>query len=194
MMMYLLLRTFHKMADLHGLTTFLQLPHCDESDLEDDREPIVEGKREDQAAPCQTEKEASKHLKPGSQSTYNTIHSGWAGGEGEKKKQLYLWYLLTLVGWIWILVLIFFTSCLLYPEARASYNEELRWVLRFSLCERTANKFVSGYYTPLSAHMKGLSYLDYGDPPGLSDAITDSDNAAFAVLGCCVYSLGLTHG
>ncbi|XP_031159946.1 potassium channel subfamily K member 6 [Sander lucioperca] len=76
MMMYLLLRTFHKMADLHGLTTFLQLPHCDESDLEDDREPIVEGKREDQAAPCQTEKEASKHLKPGSQSTYNTIHSG----------------------------------------------------------------------------------------------------------------------
>ncbi|XP_078103113.1 potassium channel subfamily K member 6 [Sander vitreus] len=76
MMMYLLLRTFHKMADLHGLTTFLQLPHCDESDLEDDREPIVEGKREDQAPPCQTEKEASKHLKLGSQSTYNTIHSG----------------------------------------------------------------------------------------------------------------------
>ncbi|KAF1393570.1 hypothetical protein PFLUV_G00017410 [Perca fluviatilis] len=76
MMMYLLLRTFHKMADLHGLTTFLQLPHCDESDLEDDREPIVEGKREDQAPPCQTEKKASKHLKPGSQPTYNTINSG----------------------------------------------------------------------------------------------------------------------
>ncbi|TDH15303.1 hypothetical protein EPR50_G00030270, partial [Perca flavescens] len=71
MMMYLLLRTFHKMADLHGLTTFLQLPHCDESDL-DDREPIVE----DQAPPCQTEKRASKHLKPGSQPTYNTINSG----------------------------------------------------------------------------------------------------------------------
>ncbi|TMS07744.1 Potassium channel subfamily K member 1 [Larimichthys crocea] len=41
MMMYLLLRTFHKMADLHGLTTFLQLPRC-EDDLDEDREPIVE--------------------------------------------------------------------------------------------------------------------------------------------------------
>ncbi|XP_034723913.1 potassium channel subfamily K member 6 [Etheostoma cragini] len=76
MMMYLLLRTFHKMADLHGLTTFLQLPRCDESDLEDDREPIIEGKPEDQAPPYQTEKEANKHLKPGSHPVYNTINSG----------------------------------------------------------------------------------------------------------------------
>ncbi|XP_077397291.1 potassium channel subfamily K member 6 [Festucalex cinctus] len=42
MMMYLLLRTFHKMADLHGLTAYLQLPRCEESDHDDDREPIVE--------------------------------------------------------------------------------------------------------------------------------------------------------
>ncbi|XP_049582382.1 potassium channel subfamily K member 6 [Syngnathus scovelli] len=42
MMMYLLLRTFHKMADLHGLTTFLQLPRCEESDQDEFREPIVE--------------------------------------------------------------------------------------------------------------------------------------------------------
>uniref|UniRef100_A0A3Q3DM42 Potassium channel, subfamily K, member 6 n=2 Tax=Hippocampus comes TaxID=109280 RepID=A0A3Q3DM42_HIPCM len=41
MMMYLLLRTFHKMADLHGLTTFLQLPRCEESNQNEDREPIV---------------------------------------------------------------------------------------------------------------------------------------------------------
>ncbi|XP_061637543.1 potassium channel subfamily K member 6 [Phyllopteryx taeniolatus] len=42
MMMYLLLRTFHKMADLHGLTAFLQLPRCEESEPDEDREPIVE--------------------------------------------------------------------------------------------------------------------------------------------------------
>ncbi|XP_057685100.1 potassium channel subfamily K member 6-like [Corythoichthys intestinalis] len=42
MMMYLLLRAFHKMADLHGLTTYLQLPRCEVSDPNEDRRPIVE--------------------------------------------------------------------------------------------------------------------------------------------------------
>lgn len=76
MMMYLLLRTFHKMADLHGLTTFLQLPRCEESEQDDDREPIMENKYEDQASPYVTEKAASKPLEPGSQPSYNTINKG----------------------------------------------------------------------------------------------------------------------
>lgn len=76
MMMYLLLRTLHKMADLHGLTTFLQLPRCEDSDQEEDREPIVEGKCEDQTPQYLTEKESSKPLEPGSQPSYNTINTG----------------------------------------------------------------------------------------------------------------------
>ncbi|XP_028321071.1 potassium channel subfamily K member 6 [Gouania willdenowi] len=70
MMMYLLLRTFHKMADLHGLTTFLQLPRCEESDLDEEREPIVE---EEPQAPgfC-----LEKSVDTPSQPTYNTINKG----------------------------------------------------------------------------------------------------------------------
>lgn len=76
MMMYLLLRALHKMADLHGLTTFLQLPRCEESDQDEDREPIVE--EEHQAVrPCPAEKASSKPLDPGSQSSYNTINKDW---------------------------------------------------------------------------------------------------------------------
>ncbi|XP_034086383.1 potassium channel subfamily K member 6 [Gymnodraco acuticeps] len=71
MMMFLLLRTFHKMADLHGLTTFLQLPRCEESDLEEDREPMVEVGHKDL-----TEKEATKPLEPGAQPSYNTMNTG----------------------------------------------------------------------------------------------------------------------
>lgn len=76
MMMYLLLRTLHKMADLHGLTTFLQLPRCEESDRDEDREPIVENEQE-AALPCPVEKTSSKPLDPGSQSSYNTIDKDW---------------------------------------------------------------------------------------------------------------------
>ncbi|XP_062241612.1 potassium channel subfamily K member 6 [Platichthys flesus] len=76
MMMYLLLRTFHKMADLHGLTTFLQLPRCEESDQDEDREPIVESKPDDQAPPYLNDKAASRPLEPGSQPSYNTINKG----------------------------------------------------------------------------------------------------------------------
>lgn len=71
MMMYLLLRTLHKMADLHGLTTFLQLPRCEESDQDEDREPIVETEHE-AAPPSPVEP-----LDPGSQSSYNTITKDW---------------------------------------------------------------------------------------------------------------------
>uniref|UniRef100_A0A3P9HES5 Potassium channel subfamily K member n=1 Tax=Oryzias latipes TaxID=8090 RepID=A0A3P9HES5_ORYLA len=73
MMMYLLLRFFHKMADLHGLTTLLQLPRCDDSDLEDDREPIVGGEPK---APPLKDKAASKPLDPSSQASYNSISKG----------------------------------------------------------------------------------------------------------------------
>lgn len=74
--MYLLLRTLHKMADLHGLTTFLQLPRCEESDQDEDREPIVENEHE-AVRPSQVEKTSSKPLDPGSQSSYNTINKDW---------------------------------------------------------------------------------------------------------------------
>ncbi|TKS80642.1 Potassium channel subfamily K member 1 [Collichthys lucidus] len=75
MMMYLLLRSFHKMADLHGLTTFLQLPRC-EDDLDEDREPIVEDQHEGQTPRYLTDKAASRPLEPGSQPSYNTINKG----------------------------------------------------------------------------------------------------------------------
>ncbi|XP_068569141.1 potassium channel subfamily K member 6 isoform X2 [Cebidichthys violaceus] len=75
MMMFLLLRTIHKMADLHGLTTFLQLPRCEDSDLDEDRKPFVEDGPEPQTPPFLMEKEASKPLEPGSQSSYNTINT-----------------------------------------------------------------------------------------------------------------------
>ncbi|KAG7478906.1 potassium channel subfamily K member 6-like [Solea senegalensis] len=73
MMMFLLLHTFHKMADLHGLTTFLQLPHCEETD--EDREPIVDNKLEEESS-YPSDKAASKPLEPGSQPSYNTINKG----------------------------------------------------------------------------------------------------------------------
>ncbi|XP_068173841.1 potassium channel subfamily K member 6 [Antennarius striatus] len=75
MMMYLLLRTFHKMADLHGLTTILQLPRCEEADLDKDREPIIDN-RKDQTPPYLAEKAASEHLDGGAYPTYNTINKG----------------------------------------------------------------------------------------------------------------------
>ncbi|XP_022535170.2 potassium channel subfamily K member 6 [Astyanax mexicanus] len=69
MVMYLVLRTFHKLADLQGWTSFFHLPHC-EDELEEDKEPIVEAvnetKREEETA-------ASKHLDPGSHVSYNSI-------------------------------------------------------------------------------------------------------------------------
>nr|XP_057936839.1 potassium channel subfamily K member 6 [Doryrhamphus excisus] len=73
MMMYLLLRTFHKMSDLHGLTTFLQLPRCEESDLDEDREPIMENQQGDQKRSQHTQQAASEHLEPASQPSYNSI-------------------------------------------------------------------------------------------------------------------------
>ncbi|XP_037534291.1 potassium channel subfamily K member 6 [Nematolebias whitei] len=71
MMMYLLLRSFHKMADLHGLTTFLQLPRCEDSVLEDDRETIMDA--DPTPPPYPNDKDASKPLDPGSFPSYNSI-------------------------------------------------------------------------------------------------------------------------
>ncbi|XP_061575821.1 potassium channel subfamily K member 6 [Cololabis saira] len=73
MMMYLLLRSFHKMADVHGLTTLLQLPRCEESDLDDDREQMVD---DDLRPSRRKDKAASKPLDPASQQSYNTINKG----------------------------------------------------------------------------------------------------------------------
>ncbi|XP_076014679.1 potassium channel subfamily K member 6 [Genypterus blacodes] len=75
MMMYLLLRTFHRMADLHGLTAFLQLPRC-EDDMDDDREPIVTDGGEDQMPSGPERTGISRPLDPGSQPSYNTINKG----------------------------------------------------------------------------------------------------------------------
>ncbi|XP_034024560.1 potassium channel subfamily K member 6 [Thalassophryne amazonica] len=68
MMMYLLLRSFHKMSDLHGLTSFLQLPHCEDTELDEDRKAIVD----DQTPPPVTETPLNNHLQP----TYNSISKG----------------------------------------------------------------------------------------------------------------------
>lgn len=76
MIMYLLLRTFHKMADQHGLTAFFQLPRCEESDQNGDREAILENQCEDGTHPNLPEKSASSPLEPGSQPSYNTINKG----------------------------------------------------------------------------------------------------------------------
>ncbi|XP_014888685.1 potassium channel subfamily K member 6 [Poecilia latipinna] len=73
MMMYLLLRTFHKMADVHGLTTFFQLPRCEASLIDDDTEPIV---GTDPTPPRPKDRPATKPLDPGSQPSYNSINKG----------------------------------------------------------------------------------------------------------------------
>ncbi|XP_013871412.1 potassium channel subfamily K member 6 [Austrofundulus limnaeus] len=72
MMMYLLLRSFHKMADLHGLTTFLQLPRCEDSVLEEDRETIMDS--DPMPPPYPKDKEASKPLGSESYPSYNSIN------------------------------------------------------------------------------------------------------------------------
>nr|XP_020461278.1 potassium channel subfamily K member 6-like [Monopterus albus] len=74
MTMCLLLRVFHRMADLHGLTTFLQLPHSEGSD--EDMDPIVENEQEDQDPSHLTDKAANRPLDPGSQQSYNSINKG----------------------------------------------------------------------------------------------------------------------
>lgn len=67
MMMFLLLRAGHKMADVHGLTRLLQLPRCEEASPEDDHRPIVDEPRD---------KSPTQPLAPGSQTNYNTITKG----------------------------------------------------------------------------------------------------------------------
>ena len=77
MMMYLLLRAFHKMADLHGLTSFLELPHCDE--LEGDLTPILgdDGPTDDSPpGPLHHRAAPKQPLEPASQPSYNTISKG----------------------------------------------------------------------------------------------------------------------
>ncbi|XP_063061008.1 potassium channel subfamily K member 6 [Engraulis encrasicolus] len=69
MVMFLVLRTFHKLADLYGLTAFFHLPTCDE-DLAEDKEPIV-GAEE---AP-ESDKAMTSPLDPSSHATYNTINA-----------------------------------------------------------------------------------------------------------------------
>ncbi|KAL2096522.1 hypothetical protein ACEWY4_008670 [Coilia grayii] len=67
MVMFLVLRTFHKMADLYGLTAFFHLPSCDE-DLAEDKEPIVGEEDTPEADEAMT-----RPLDPSSQVSYNTI-------------------------------------------------------------------------------------------------------------------------
>ncbi|XP_052387603.1 potassium channel subfamily K member 6 [Carassius gibelio] len=66
MVMFLVLRTFHKLADVHGWTAFFQLPSYEEED--DDKEPIM-GQDPDDESP-----EAVKPLDPSSQVSYNSIN------------------------------------------------------------------------------------------------------------------------
>lgn len=73
-----------------------------------------------------------------------------------------------LLGWIWTLVWIFsfLFSAHLKTSREMVHNEELRWVLRFSLFVRRPPDSLWVVTTPLSrsAHVNGL---DCGDPPGL---------------------------
>ncbi|TRY94204.1 hypothetical protein DNTS_027593 [Danionella cerebrum] len=68
MVMFLVLRTFHKLADVHGWTAFLQLPSCEE---EEDKEPIIQS---EDSESNETEKTSIRPLASGSQVSYNTIH------------------------------------------------------------------------------------------------------------------------
>ncbi|XP_056334323.1 potassium channel subfamily K member 6 [Danio aesculapii] len=70
MVMFLVLRTFHKLADVHGWTAFFQLPSCDEDD--EDKEPIIEAGPEDDSP--EAEKASIKPLDPSSQVSYNSIN------------------------------------------------------------------------------------------------------------------------
>ncbi|XP_030622519.1 potassium channel subfamily K member 6 [Chanos chanos] len=70
MFMFLVLRTFHKLADLHGLTAFFHLPQYDED--EEDKEPIVADKVDED--PPEADKVSSEPLDPGSQVSYNSIN------------------------------------------------------------------------------------------------------------------------
>lgn len=175
MMMYLLLRTFHKMADLHGLTTFLQLPRCEESDLDEDREPIVDDQREDQMPSCQTQKGASKPLEPGSQPSYNTINKGWAVGRERRKQSS------TSGG-----------PLVVKPPARWAESEFLSWFLSFCPLSSPLLQTSRGWYwwgiqmsveiqplwedrqtvcecSLLSHADEELILPDYDNPPGLKD-------------------------
>ncbi|XP_035241569.1 potassium channel subfamily K member 6 [Anguilla anguilla] len=69
MAMFLVLRAFHKLADLQGLTAFFQLSHCDEE--EEDEEPIVETGPNDQP---DADRASSKPLDPSSRVSYNSIN------------------------------------------------------------------------------------------------------------------------
>lgn len=70
MVMFLVLRTFHKLADVHGWTAFFQLPSYD-ADTED-KEPIIE-QEPDEESP-ETENSSIKPLDPSSQVSYNSIN------------------------------------------------------------------------------------------------------------------------
>ncbi|XP_076845064.1 potassium channel subfamily K member 6 [Brachyhypopomus gauderio] len=66
--MFLVLRSFHKLADVHGWTTFFHLPTCE--DEGEDEEPIVEAQDRE---PCEQETAATKPLDPSSQVFYNSM-------------------------------------------------------------------------------------------------------------------------
>lgn len=70
MVMFLVLRTFHKLADVHGWTAFFQLPSCEEED--EDKEPIVEREPDDESP--EAEQASIKPLDPSSQVSYNSIN------------------------------------------------------------------------------------------------------------------------
>uniref|UniRef100_A0A8C2I5T4 Potassium channel subfamily K member n=1 Tax=Cyprinus carpio TaxID=7962 RepID=A0A8C2I5T4_CYPCA len=70
MAMFLVLRAFHKLADVHGWTAFLQLPSCEEED--EDKGPIIEREPDDLSP--EAEKASIKPLDPSSQVSYNSIN------------------------------------------------------------------------------------------------------------------------
>lgn len=70
MVMFLVLRSFHKLADVHGWTAFFQLPSYDEE--HDDTEPIINKEHGEESA--ESEKASVQPLDPSSQVSYNSIN------------------------------------------------------------------------------------------------------------------------
>ncbi|CAL1570098.1 unnamed protein product [Knipowitschia caucasica] len=76
MMMFLLLRALHKMADVHGLTALLQLPRCEESCPDDEHRPIVDKRSPGTPETPQGPREPEDKQPQPPHAFYNTILQG----------------------------------------------------------------------------------------------------------------------
>ncbi|MBN3282230.1 KCNK6 protein, partial [Polyodon spathula] len=71
MAMLLVLRSLHKAADLHGLTSLFHLPKCDEEEEEEDQEPIIDSLESSEPDRAGLD---HKQLTADTQPSYNSIN------------------------------------------------------------------------------------------------------------------------